>query len=371
MSKPNSMLLKIVLGLFLFVCGSDCFAQKIFKGTVSDVETGEAIPYASVFFTNTTFGVSADENGKFSLSIPDGNYEVIIRKLGYSGIVFSLLNEEFKPQGYKFLLSEVEEELDLVEVKRTRDPAWYKNLEDFKVFFLGTSINGLRCDFLNETVLRLDDQSEAGTLKVSATDILQINNPNLGYRIDYLLQEFRYEAKDGYVFYSGYPLFIPDSTLSRSAQRKVEKQREKAYRGSLQHFVRSVYEGSDEQEGFVIRKLYRTADPTHPGKYINQLNSNPISSQELIKKDSVGRVFLSFSDFLHVTYTKELESPEFKGSMGAGDVGNQVSTIYLQTDSLEIYSNGSYADPFGMLVEGYIAWERIGDLLPIDYQPKE
>jgi hypothetical protein len=39
-------------------------------------------------------------------------------------------------------------------------------------------------------------------------------------------------------------------------------------------------------------------------------------------------------------------------------------------EDLEIYANGSYADPFGILVEGYIAWERVGDLLPMDYSPK-
>ncbi|WP_425638440.1 carboxypeptidase-like regulatory domain-containing protein [Algoriphagus yeomjeoni] len=370
MNRPNSILVKIVLGLFLFLGGNMAIAQLVFQGTVADYDTGDGIPYATVFITNTTFGVSADENGKFSLSIPEGNYEVIIRMLGYNGLVFSLSTAELKPQGYRFLLTPSEEELDLVEVKVNRDPAWYRNLENFKAYFLGTSENGIKCKFLNETVLRLDDQSEAGVLKVTAADILRIENPNLGYRLDYLLEEFRFQRKDGYVFYAGYPLFVPDSTLSRGKQRKVEKQREKAYRGSLQHLIRSIYEGNTEEEGFILRKLYRIPDPSNPGKFVNQLDSNPFSAEELIKKNAEGKVMLRFSDYVHVTFTEELESVEFRGRASSGKLGNQVSTLHLEMEELEIYANGSYADPFGILVEGYIAWERVGDLLPMDYMPE-
>ncbi|RAI94047.1 carboxypeptidase-like regulatory domain-containing protein [Algoriphagus yeomjeoni] len=370
MNRPNSILVKIVLGLFLFLAKNEAFAQQVFQGTVANYETGDGIPYATVFITNTTFGVSADENGKFSLSIPEGNYEVIIRMLGYNGLVFSLSTDDLKPQGYRFLLSPSEEELDLVEVKVNRDPAWYRNLESFKAYFLGTSENGIKCKFLNETVLRLDDQSESGVLKVTAADILRIENPNLGYRLDYLLEEFRYQRRDGYVFYAGYPLFVPDSSLSRRRQGKVEKEREKAYRGSLQHLVRSIYEGNTEEEGFVLRKLYRIPDPSNPDKFVNQLDMNPFSALELIKKNSEGKLMLSFSDYVHVTYTEELESVEFRGRASPGKLGNQVSTLHLEMEELEIYANGSYADPFGILVEGYIAWERVGDLLPMDYMPE-
>ena len=370
MSKPNSILFKIVLGFFLSLVVNIAFAQHVFQGTVVDYDTGEGIPYATVFITNTTFGVSADDNGKFSLSIPEGNYEVIIRMLGYNGLVFSLSTDDLKPQGYRFLLSPSEEELDEVEVNVNRDPAWYRNLESFKAYFLGTSKNGIQCKFLNETMLRLDDQSEAGVLKVTAADILKIENPTLGYRLDYLLEEFRFQRKDSYVFYAGYPLFVPDTTLSRGKQRKVEKQREKAYRGSLQHLMRSIFDGSVEQEGFILRKLYRVPDPTNPGKFVNQLDRNPISAQEIIVRNTEGKVLLSFKDYLHVTYTKELESIEFKGRASTEKLGNQVSIIHLEMEELEIYANGSYADPFGILVEGYIAWERVGDLLPMDYKPE-
>ena len=371
MNKPNPILQKIVLGFFLFLVPSNSFAQNIFKGTIADYETGEGIPYATVFLANTTFGVSADGEGKFSLTIPDGNYEVIVRMLGYEGLTYNLRTAELQPQGYKLLLIAADEELDVLYVEESRDPAWYRNLGEFKRNFLGTSEIAQSCQLLNETVLRLDDHTEPGVLKVSATDLMKINNQKLGYRIDYWLKEFKYQAREGYVFYAGYPFFIEDSTLSKSNRRKVEKRRDIAYKGSLQHLIRSFYEGNAEGEGFVLRKIYRMPDPSKPGKFIDQLDTSPISQDVFIRKNLDGEVFLSFQDHLHITYIHERESIAYLGSSYRGKPGNQVSIMHLEIDSLKIFPNGSYDDPFGLLMEGYMAWERVGDLLPIDYEPEQ
>lgn len=93
------MLFQCVLGLFLFLVSYSSFAQAIFKGTVADNETGNGIPYATVYLANTTFGTSTDEEGKFSIYLPEGNYEVIIRMLGYQGLTFNLPAAIVKPQG--------------------------------------------------------------------------------------------------------------------------------------------------------------------------------------------------------------------------------------------------------------------------------
>ncbi len=301
--------------------------------------------------------------------IPDGNYDVIVRMLGYISLTFQLESKALKPQGYRFMLIPAEEELDAIEIEVTRDPAWYRNLNIFKDYFLGTSQNGKACELLNETSVRIDDLSEPGTLRVSSADVLKIDNPNLGYRIDYLLTDFRYQSRDKYIFYGGYPLFIPDSTLSKRKQRRVKANREKAFRGSLQHLIRAIYTGTTAEEGFVIRRLYRTEDPRTKGKFVDQVESGTISSAELVERNEDGKVLLKFQDHLHIAYTNERESAEFRGSASSGPAGNQFSIMHLEADSVEIFQNGNYSDPFAILVEGYIAWERVGDLLPLDYQP--
>lgn len=60
MDKPNSILMKIVLGLFLVLVSFSAFPQTYFKGTVADYYTGEPIPYATIFLANTTLGTSSD-----------------------------------------------------------------------------------------------------------------------------------------------------------------------------------------------------------------------------------------------------------------------------------------------------------------------
>ncbi|PZX49634.1 carboxypeptidase-like regulatory domain-containing protein [Algoriphagus chordae] len=369
MNKPNSILVKIVLGVFLFLGGSLSFGQAIFKGTIVDIETDEAIPYATVFLANTTIGASTDEKGKFSLYMPEGNYEVIIRMLGYEGITFNLPASMVQPQGYKFMLVAVDEELEQLDVKESRDPAWYRNLDDFKRYFLGTSLNSRSTVILNEMSMILDDQSEPGKLIASSRDILKLETTNLGYRLDYLLNDFRYDYRGGLVTYSGFPLFIPDTTLSKRKQRRVERNRLEAYYGSMQHFIRSLYYGKTVAEGYEIRRFYRKEDPEHAGKFIDSVATEPITSLAIMKNRD-RREFLEFSDYILVTYQNESESPLYVQGMGRGTRKSQTSIMSLTVDSVEIFENGSLSDPFGIVVEGYIGWERVGDLLPIDYYPE-
>lgn len=49
-----------------------------------DRTSESGIAYATIFLTGTTVGVSADEQGYFSVQIPEGSYEVLVRMLGYN-----------------------------------------------------------------------------------------------------------------------------------------------------------------------------------------------------------------------------------------------------------------------------------------------
>lgn len=102
---------------------------------------------------------------------------------------------------------------------------------------MGTSRNGKASKIDNEMSMILDDIFGPDLLIASSKEILKIQNPNLGYRLDYLLNDFRFHYKKGFVPYGGFPLFIPESSLSRGRQRRMDKKRLEAYNGSLQHFI--------------------------------------------------------------------------------------------------------------------------------------
>jgi hypothetical protein len=47
----------------------------------------------------------------------------------------------------------------------------------------------------------------------------------------------------------------------------------------------------------------------------------------------------------------------------------QTSVISLNTESVLLEEMGNIIEPLAMLFEGYWSWEKIGDMLPLDYQP--
>lgn len=86
-SKINLPLFGIVLILALFITfySSKALAQTgSITGEVSDFETGESLPGASITVQGTTIGTSTDVDGRYTLRrVPSGDQTVIYRYMGY------------------------------------------------------------------------------------------------------------------------------------------------------------------------------------------------------------------------------------------------------------------------------------------------
>ena len=68
--------------LLFFMYASTVSAQKI-EGNVFDDE-GNVLPFSSVLIKGTTQGVTANNKGHFSLTLPNGNYTISCRHVGYA-----------------------------------------------------------------------------------------------------------------------------------------------------------------------------------------------------------------------------------------------------------------------------------------------
>jgi hypothetical protein len=68
--------------LLFFMYASTVSAQKI-EGNVFDDE-GDVLPFSSVLIKGTTQGVTANNKGHFSLTLPNGNYTISCRHVGYA-----------------------------------------------------------------------------------------------------------------------------------------------------------------------------------------------------------------------------------------------------------------------------------------------
>jgi hypothetical protein len=83
---------------------------------------------------------------------------------------------------------------------------------------------------------------------------------------------------------------------------------------------------------------------------------------------------LTYKDCLFVIYANEKEAYQIKNSgyklqrpEGAKIPNGQFSMINLMDPSVTIDANGNFSSPNALLFEGYMAWEQIADLMPLEY----
>jgi hypothetical protein len=74
--------MKYYLSLLFFILSISLFSQTKVGGYVYD-EDGYTVPYASVYFKNSTVGVVADDNGKFYLEAPDTYKTLVVSFVGF------------------------------------------------------------------------------------------------------------------------------------------------------------------------------------------------------------------------------------------------------------------------------------------------
>lgn len=110
-----------VLLLHLFVFTS---VASTLKGRITDTK-GEELPFAIVFLKGTTIGTSANANGEFTLSVPEGNYEVVAQYMGFKQGIFHIKIKADETITHNFSLQEEALEMKEFVVKSTDDPALY------------------------------------------------------------------------------------------------------------------------------------------------------------------------------------------------------------------------------------------------------
>ena len=119
-----------------------------------------------------------------------------------------------------------------INVTAKKDRQWDKNYGIFKRSFLGTGKNGEACRIINEYVLSF---SKYGTnFSAKASQPLIIENPELGYKITYILYDFVKDADE--VQYSGDIFFEEKVSSSKKQSKQWNKNRQKAWHRRLRRF---------------------------------------------------------------------------------------------------------------------------------------
>lgn len=396
-------------GIFLLI-GLSSYAQTGYtiSGVIKD-KTGQPLPGAGVYLASYKTATVADNNGQFSLTgLQPGNYDVLIEMMGY--LPFSK-NVIISNKSAKIEVELKENTIQLQEIVINADPNRPLYIKQFIQQFIGMTPNAEQCKLLNPQVLQVDFNKSENLLSVTANEFLIIENKSLGYRIKYLLNNFERDYKNNVVYYSGHPTF-EDLPGSKGKKKNWAIKREVAYMGSAQHFFRSLYQNSTAANGFILYKLAKIPNknrfpdsvinahlkrfhtPGNPmarmntldsitywrkqqavSKTMEVLNRDEILTDTLVKSFSQDLKSINFRDDLYVMYTNERETKEYTETSGHAvnrplDIPNyQISTIHLLQPSVQFYSYGGIFNGKSTLFSGFWAYEKMADMVPMDYIP--
>lgn len=406
-------MIKQLLGfaIFLLFC-LNANAQNLYNisGVVKD-RKNETMPGAGVYLSGYTIATAADNNGQFSLkNLKPGSYEVVVQMVGYLPYSKSVIISD-KSVTITIVLDE--NTVQLSEVVIRADPNREKNLQVFKEFFIGKTPNSAKCKILNPQVLYIKYDGDHKILSVTSNEFLVVENKALGYRLKYMLNLFEYNYNTRIVYFAGLPVF-EDLKGSGSKRRKWLAARDVAYNGSPQHFFQSLYRNTVQEEGFIVYKRIKMPNPNRPSesylaaakarltkqvrsnvlkigsiqldslrilreleqlpKEYSTLDMSGVSIDTLVKNIYPNRKTINFKDELYVMYTKEEEALGYSNTghyiMRPLTVPNyQISVVHQLEGPISFYSNGGMHDSKSVLYEGFWAYEKIGDMVPIDYVP--
>jgi len=110
--------MKKILLLIILAYSSTAFAQNTITGVVKDSK-GATVPHASVVIRGTATGVSADENGQFSLKATiDPPFYIRISSVGFKAQDFQILNIQSAPSEYVLVGDDQLQEIVVVSRRR-------------------------------------------------------------------------------------------------------------------------------------------------------------------------------------------------------------------------------------------------------------
>ncbi len=351
------------------------------EGIVTDKNTGEGLIGVNVYLNGTTLGGVTDRNGYYYFeNIPVGGYQIVFSYVGYEKVIYDFNVDR---TGKMVINSIMEEDLlQLQAVTINSDTTIGNEYEEplfnqFKTELLGNTLNSRECFIMNRDDLIFDYVPDSIILRAYSNQPLAIENRALGYVIYYDIELF--ESLPEKIRTIGNIQFSEMEPDNRREKKSWKRSREKAYNGSLQHFLQSLIDGNYLEEGFRMYKV----------EGVNNLTEDelePLSRLDVMRETDEPLMFeLFYQDFIYVKYINDIESndylmeldrkifnsPEFdlQAFLFASNKRpvNQRSVLKLSEDFVKVDINGHIIKPLSVVTYGYWSWEKLADMVPIDY----
>ncbi len=340
------------------------------SGTVINKETNLPLQGASVFAENTTLGTATNSEGKFSLQLPAGGYDLVVTFTGYTTESKRITSSDADNRNMFFELKPKEKELEAVAIVSTSEVknGWQKYGSFFTDHFIGKTANSTSCSLKNPEVLKFYFSKKKNRLKVLATEPLLIENKALGYNIKYTLDSFTHAYETQVSLYTGYPLFEEMATVNNEQKNNWELARQKAYKGSILHFMRSIYKKELKEEGFEIQFLITYKDREQDKDTAFKLK-NIYAALNYQKDDSTQIVEIKPNqNKIGIIFTKEKPAAGYINENKPESKDFQFSILNFAAGmSIVIEQNGYYFEQNDIAISEYWTWDKVADQLPYNY----
>lgn len=338
--------------------------NNVIQGKVTDAKTNEPLAFVSVYLSGTTIGTTTNSEGIYRItSVPHGKYDLVASIVSYEASIVEIgLMDEITLQRDFFLTPKVYN-LGQINVNDKIPEKWRKQLKYFKNLFLGRNKFVENCQILNEYKLEFVEDDEKFTAFVN--EPLLINNRDLGYRLDCILNDFVFYKKSGITSYMLYPAFTEIRASGKDSIDNFIYNRNYAYLGSLAHLLSCLSKMNAEfrEEGFRIgyidgNSLYGSIDSAKQIVTYNSVTEryfiNPRAGA--IRKYKTWHSFSKKETGLSIHYfspSKEGESQLFP----------------TDGEKVEFDSGGYFINPNECIIYGEMAKEGVASMLPRFWKP--
>jgi hypothetical protein len=311
---------------FLFLCCLWLHAQTI-TGEVYSEGSNEAIIGATVYYGGTMEGTITNAKGGFELRARHEQIPVIVSCIGYytSRVIY-------KPgQPLIVRLKPKLEQLKTVTI-RANDMDRAEEIRIFTREFIGISNYARSCTITNINDIDFWYNKKTKILTASCDKPLNIVNKKLGYTITYFLDTFSFTPKGVYI--AGNYIFKENEAPTAQAKAEIKVNRENAYQFSRMQLIRALWSHKLQKSGFKIYTPYYDL----------------LTEDSLIVRDSLKQQYVKLPPRIIITTNT-----------------NTPNSYIIPTAKLVFIDKDGYYGP-GLKWDGSLVRQRIGDLLPFEYQ---
>ncbi|OOQ60339.1 carboxypeptidase-like regulatory domain-containing protein [Mucilaginibacter pedocola] len=356
--KAEFMSKRTVLILFILF-PSTCFSQYLLSGKIYNSVTRQPLQDCSVFIENTTTGSLTNVDGAFSLKIiKNGTYNLTVSMLG-----FRSYKQPVTVNGNNLTITDIYLQPALRELKEVivgDDSFRQQNLEWFKNAFIGNSPIAEKCRILNPDIIDLRYNKSKGILSGSSSDFIEIENPELGYKLKYWLNEFSLDRNSAgqSLHYDGSALF-EELTGSGEDVKKWQKRRHQVYENSPSRFFRALLL-EKVSEHYLVR---RVRDEKKDGERKRSFHPGQLDKNDLLLPTNETGIwaFGCEKDTLQIDYDP-------RGRFYKKELYNEKTTLlYFNSPYVLLDGNGTVVNSKSISYNGAWGHSRIAELLPISY----